>query len=196
LSVREETGTTPVRYTTVAKTSRTAPIKRKPFNWKLVQTWTIPVLFLVFWQVGSKVGWIPHRILPAPTSVFSAGVELWRTGALLQNIEISSARAFAGLAIGGSIGFALGLINGVCPLAEGFLDSAVQMFRTIPSLALIPLVILWLGIGEEAKVSLVALGVFFPLYLNTYHGIKTVDVNLKEMGRVYGLGPWALFRRS
>lgn len=195
MSIQTENAAGRTTYQPAFKSARPAAIKKQPISWKSIQPWVVPVLLLAIWQFGATAGWIPARVLPAPTVVFHAGAELWRSGDLLRNIEISSGRALTGLLIGGSIGFLLGLINGVWALAEGLLDSPVQMFRTIPSLALIPLVILWLGIGEEAKVTLVALGVFFPLYLNTYHGIKTVDVNLKEMGRVYGLGPWALFRR-
>ena len=92
-------------------------------------------------------------------------------------------------------GFVLGLANGTSQTASRLLDSTVQMIRNVPHLALIPLVILWFGIGEEAKLFLVALGVFFPIYVNTYHGVRTVDAGLIEMGRVYGLGRGALFRQ-
>lgn len=156
--------------------------------------WIVPLALLALWQIGAQAGWIAPRTLPAPTAVLKAAVDMTRTGELPHHIAVSAGRALAGLVLGGTIGFLLGLLNGAVVLSDKLLDSTVQMFRTIPSLALIPLVILWFGIGEEAKVVLVAVGVFFPLYLNTYHGIRTADKGLKEMGRVYGLGPWALFR--
>jgi sulfonate transport system permease protein len=106
---------------------------------------------------------------------------------------VSTWRALLGFAIGGGIGLALGLLNGIFPIAEKLLDTSVQMLRNIPHLALIPLVILWFGIGEEAKLFLVALGVMFPIYLNTFHGIRSVDPGLIEMGKVYGLKPADLF---
>jgi sulfonate transport system permease protein len=112
---------------------------------------------------------------------------LWR------HIYISSVRALAGFAIGGVIGLVLGILNGAFPVAEKLLDTSVQMLRNIPHLAMIPLVIMWFGIGEEAKLFLVAIGVIFPIYLNTFHGIHTVDRGLLEMGRIYGLKPGELF---
>jgi len=84
-------------------------------------------------------------------------------------------------------------IAGIIPLAEKMFDTSIQMLRNIPHLAMIPLVILWFGIGEEAKLFLVAIGVLFPLYLNTFHGIRTVDSGMIEMGKVYGLSHWSLF---
>ena len=114
----------------------------------------------------------------------------------LNTFGLSTKRAFIGFFIGGMIGFVLGLLNSMIPIASRLFDTSVQMIRTIPHLALIPLVILWFGIGEEAKVFLVALGVAFPIYLNTYHGIRNVDKGLIEMGRVYRLKGLALFLAS
>jgi sulfonate transport system permease protein len=127
--------------------------------------------------------------------VFSAFWEAARSGVLLNDIAVSSARAIAGLLIGGSIGFLLGLANGVSRLSEQLTDTTLQMLRTIPHLAMIPLVILWFGIGEEAKLFLTSLGVLFPVYLNTFHGVKNVDRDLLEMGRIYGMSGWSLFRK-
>ena len=107
----------------------------------------------------------------------------------------SGARALSGLLIGGSIGFLLGIANGVSKLSEQLTDTTLQMLRTIPHLAMIPLVILWFGIGEEAKLFLTSLGVLFPIYLNTYHGVRNVDRDLVEMGRIYGMSGWSLFRK-
>jgi len=114
---------------------------------------------------------------------------------LLTHTAISTERALKGLLIGGSIGFVLGVVNGIWRSAEALFDSSLQMLRNVPHLAIIPLVILWFGIAESAKIFLVAIGVLFPVYLNTYHGIRTVDRGLIEMARVYGLASWALFWR-
>ena len=114
---------------------------------------------------------------------------------MFDNIRVSFFRAIAGLAVGGGIGFVLGLANGLSRLSETVTDTTLQMVRNIPHLALIPLVILWFGIEEEAKLFLVALGVFFPLYVNTFHGVRSIDPHLIEMGRSYGMTPWLLFRR-
>ena len=155
--------------------------------------WAVPILLIVIWQLLVQVGWLSTRVLPAPTSVVQAGIQLASTGELLRNIGVSTERALAGFAIGGSIGLVLGLLNGIFPIAEKLLDTSVQMLRNIPHLALIPLVILWFGIGEQAKLFLVAVGVMFPIYLNTFHGIRTVDPGLIEMGKVYGLSTPSLF---
>ncbi|WP_019533764.1 aliphatic sulfonate ABC transporter permease SsuC [Paenibacillus ginsengihumi] len=157
--------------------------------------WAVPALVLIVWQALGSAGVIPSRILPTPWAVLEAGYQLARQGTLLESVAVSTQRALLGFAIGGGIGFALGLLNGVVPLAEKLIDSTVQMVRNIPHLALIPLVILWFGIEEEAKLFLVALGVAFPIYLNTFHGIRSVDPGLIEMGKVYGLGRLALFRK-
>ncbi|MCC4620509.1 aliphatic sulfonate ABC transporter permease SsuC [Xanthomonas cassavae CFBP 4642] len=152
--------------------------------------WLLPLAVVTAWQIAASTGWLPERILPAPDAVLRAAATLVQSGELWQHLAISSWRAALGLAIGGSIGLALGLLTGVSRVAERLLDSSLQMLRNVPHLALIPLVILWFGIDEGAKLFLVALGTFFPIYLNTYHGIRSVDPALIEMARNYGLrGP-------
>src|SRR5271170_1063607 len=101
----------------------------------------------------------------------------------------------AGLVVGGGVGFALGIANGWSRVSFGLTDITLQMVRNIPHLALIPLVILWFGIGEEAKLFLVALGVFFPIYVNTLHGVRSVDPQLLEMARAYGMPERTIFWR-
>jgi sulfonate transport system permease protein len=161
----------------------------------IVVQWLLPIGIIVVWQALSVAGFIPTRVLPAPTDVLAAGWRLLKSGELIQNIWVSFWRAIVGFAIGGSIGFAFGLANGLSQRAERVFDSTLQMVRNIPHLALIPLVILWFGIDEEAKLFLVALGVFFPIYINTQHGIRTVDAQLVEMGRTYGMSARTLFWR-
>jgi sulfonate transport system permease protein len=134
------------------------------------------------------------RVLPEPWAVLKAAWHLTQTGELTSNLRVSAGRAFAGLIVGGGLGLALGLLTGVSARAEIALDTSVQMLRNIPPLAMIPLVILWFGIDEGAKLFLVALGVFFPLYLNTFHGIRSVDRGLIEMARSYGVTGWSLYR--
>jgi sulfonate transport system permease protein len=159
-----------------------------------VSPWLLPIFIIIIWQILGQVGIISAKFLPTPSQVLKAGVRLIENGQLQENILISSGRAFAGLFIGGGIGFILGIVNGLNKAMATTFDTSIQMLRTIPHLALIPLVILWFGIGEEAKFFLVALGVSFPIYLNTYNGIKNVDPKLIEMGVVYGLKPFGLFK--
>ena len=160
-----------------------------------LRPWGIPFLLLICWQIFTEIGVISSKVLPPPTEVFSAFISLMQTGELTHNVWVSLWRALCGFFIGGIIGFILGLANGLFKSTEMLFDTSIQMFRNIPHLALIPLVILWFGIGEEAKIFLVAVAVLFPVYLNTYHGIKNVDKGLIEMGRSYGLNSWSLFSK-
>lgn len=155
----------------------------------------LPVAIVIAWQTASSLGLIGNRLMPAPIDVLRAFWDKAASGELAVNIAVSARRAISGLLVGGSIGFILGLANGISSLSYRLTDTTLQMVRTIPSLALIPLVILWFGIGEEAKLFLTAIGVFFPIYLNTLHGVRTVDPQLIEMGRVYGMSGWTLFRK-
>jgi sulfonate transport system permease protein len=171
-----------------------ARIWRLPGADALVQ-WIVPLMIVLVWQAACVGGFVSSRVLPAPSDVALAGWKLLQSGELARNIWVSFWRAGVGFAIGGSIGFAFGLANGLSQLSSRLTDTTLQMVRNIPHLALIPLVILWFGIDESAKLFLVALGVFFPIYLNTLHGIRTVDPQLIEMGRIYGMTDGELFRR-
>jgi len=157
--------------------------------------WIVPLVIVLLWQAACLSGLVPARVLPAPSDVAIAGWKLVKSGELARNIWVSLWRAGIGFLIGGSIGFGLGLANGLSELSSKLTDTTLQMVRNIPHLALIPLVILWFGIDETAKLFLVALGVFFPIYINTLHGIRTVDPQLREMGRIYGMNDRELFRR-
>lgn len=157
--------------------------------------WILPALIIALWEVLSRVGLITPNVLPAPSQVFAAFLTLLQNGELAANIGVSTWRAVTGFAIGGSIGFVLGFANGLSTLSRDLTDTTLQMIRNVPHLALIPLVILWFGIDEEAKLFLVALGVFFPIYVNTLLGIQGVDPHLIEMGRTYGMGRAELVRR-
>ncbi len=162
--------------------------------WQLLLPWLVPVALIAVWQVASAQGWLSSRVLPAPLDVVTAAWRLAESGELWTHVKISAGRALAGLAIGGGLGLVLGLLTGSVRFLETLLDSTIQMVRNIPPLALIPLVILWFGIDESAKLFLIAIAVFFPIYLNTFHGIRNVDPQLIEMGRSYGLSRWQLYR--
>jgi sulfonate transport system permease protein len=172
-------------------TNRTSSLTESKF-W---QPWVIPILILLLWQVLGLSGWLSERILPTPWEVLTALYGVIKDGTIFEYVAVSTKRAFLGFLIGGSIAFVIGLLNGVFPIAERYIDSSVQMVRTIPHLAMIPLVIMWFGIGETSKLFLVSLGVAFPIYLNTFHGIRSVDPGLIEMGKVYGLKGFALFAK-
>ncbi|MDD2729407.1 aliphatic sulfonate ABC transporter permease SsuC [Malikia sp.] len=155
--------------------------------------WLLPLVLIVAWQLAASRGWLSTRVLPAPLDVGRAAWQLTISGELWTHVRISAGRALLGLAVGGGLGLVLGLLTGSVRWIETLLDSTIQMIRNIPALALIPLVILWFGIDETAKLFLIAISVFFPIYINTFHGIRNVDPGLIEMGRTYGLSRWGLY---
>ncbi|TXK73507.1 ABC transporter permease subunit [Paenibacillus sp. N3.4] len=155
--------------------------------------WIVPILIILAWQALTSAGIVAANILPQPLKVLSTLGKVIQSGELFRNMGVSTKRAFIGFLIGGGIGFLLGIINGLSITSEKLADSSIQMVRNVPHLALIPLVIIWFGIGEEVKLILVSLGVFFPIYLNTFHGIRSIDPGLIEMGKVYGLRGFSLY---
>lgn len=165
------------------------------FNPSSLLPWLLPLLLIATWELSARMGWLSTRVLPEPWAVIKAFAQLARSGELWRHLWISTARALSGLAVGGGLGLLLGLLTGSLRWADTLLDTTLQMVRNIPPLALIPLVILWFGIDESAKLFLVSIGVFFPIYLNTFHGIRSVDPGLIEMARSYGLSGWQLYRQ-
>ncbi len=153
-----------------------------------------PVLLVLLWHLASISGVLPPEVLAGPSTVIGSAASLLQTGELQQAIVVSLARAMSGLAIGGSVGIALALVAGLTRLGEDLVDAPMQMLRTVPNVALIPLLIIWFGIGEAPKIALIALATAFPLYLNVYAGIRGVDQSLIEAGRTLGLGRVGLVR--
>jgi sulfonate transport system permease protein len=170
------------------------PLRQRRVSLAALAPWALPAALVAFWQVAAQAGWLSSRVLPEPWAVLTAFWSLAVSGELWTHMRTSLWRAGAGFAIGGGLGLLLGLLTGSSRRAETLLDTTLQMIRNIPALALIPLVILWFGIDETAKLFLLAIGVFFPVYLNTFHGIRSADQGLIEMARSYGLSGWALQR--
>jgi sulfonate transport system permease protein len=146
-----------------------------------------PLLFLLLWELGSRSGLIPERTLAAPSAVMSTLLGMVVTGELPSNLMVSTFRALAGLAIGVTAGTVLALVAGLSRSGEAAVDPLMQIKRTIPTLALTPLFIVWFGIGETPKIALIAFASMFPIYLNLYSGIRGVDVRLLEGARSFGL---------
>jgi sulfonate transport system permease protein len=161
----------------------------------LLLSWLAPAALVIVWEILARAGWISPQVLPAPSKVIATAIKLATTDSLLNDLGVSLLRAAAGFAIGGAVGFVLGVLVGFSRVAEAAIDRSVQMIRAIPFLAVLPLVIVWLGVGEAEKIFLVALGVTFPIYINTTLGIRQVDPKLIELGRVQGLGQLELIRR-
>ncbi|MGX1324693.1 sulfonate transport system permease protein [Bradyrhizobium sp. USDA 377] len=158
-------------------------------------SWLAPVVLVVIWEWLAQAGWLSPQVLPAPSKVIRTAFKLATTGTLLNDLGVSLLRAAAGFAIGTAVGGGLGILVGFSKIAEAAIDRSVQMIRAIPFLAALPLVIVWLGVGETQKIFLVALGVTFPMYINTVLGIRQVDPKLLELGRVQGLSSIQLIHR-
>ncbi|MDH2344158.1 MULTISPECIES: ABC transporter permease subunit [unclassified Bradyrhizobium] len=161
----------------------------------LLLSWLAPVLLVIVWEALAQAGSLSPQVLPAPSKVIRTAYKLVTTGTLLNDLGVSLLRAAAGFALGSAVGGALGILVGFSRIAEAVIDRSVQMIRAIPFLASLPLVIVWLGVGEAEKIFLVALGVTFPIYINTVLGIRQVDPKLLELGRVQGLSSLQLIRR-
>jgi sulfonate transport system permease protein len=152
------------------------------------------VAVLILWQVGATAGWL-GTTTPSPTDVVNAVRELIDTGELAHHLGVSLARVAKGLAIGLSLGLLLGLAAGLLRLAEDLVDGPIQSLRMLPHLALVPIFIIWFGIGETSKIALIAIGPIFPLYLNVLHGIRGVDERIVESARSCGVGRIGLITR-
>jgi sulfonate transport system permease protein len=154
-----------------------------------------PVLLLAIWSLGSAVGWLDPRILSAPWTVVTTTGDLIADGRLQSNLLTSTQRAFLGLGLGVVLGTVLALRSGLSRIGEAVLDGPIQIKRAIPSLALLPLLILWLGIGETMKVTTITLGVFVPIYIHTHNGLRTIDSRYVELAQTVGLSRWSFVRK-
>ncbi|MCT9143458.1 ABC transporter permease [Streptomyces violarus] len=155
---------------------------------------TGPVLLLVLWQLLSSTGSLPPDVLAAPGRIAQVGGDMVADGSLPAAMGTSLQRVAAGLLFGLAVGTGLALLSGLFRVGEDLVDAPVQMLRTVPFVGLIPLFIIWFGIGEAPKVAIITLGVTFPLYLNVYAGIRGVDSQLIEAGESLGLSRWGLVR--
>lgn len=154
----------------------------------------VPVLLLLFWQWLVNRGVYTRGQLPAPVDVWRAAEQLNEAGELWANVRVSLVRVGWGFGIGSLIAIALGLLVGLSRLADALLSPTIGAFRAIPSLAWVPLLILWMGIGEQPKLTLIAIGAFFPVFTSLVGGIRQIDRKLIEVGYAYGLRRLALAR--
>ncbi|MBY0013983.1 ABC transporter permease [Paenibacillus typhae] len=181
------TGTAPVSASNKQKRAYSVRTKTLLSDWAAGAA--IPVAVIVLWQLGGSAGWISPEFLPAPWSILSAFAGLAASGELLHHLGVSIGRAGLGYVIGGVLGLLFGVLTGLFRKAEYLLDPSVQVLRLVPHLAIAPLIILWFGFGEVSKVAIILSGAFFPLYINTFMGIRSVDNKLFEVARVLGFGP-------
>ncbi|MER5957061.1 ABC transporter permease [Streptomyces sp. NPDC001939] len=172
----------PVPRTRVRVRKKLGPGRPIPYGWALG-----PLLLLAVWAAGSGVGLIDARSLPAPWTIAATAGDLIADGRLQSNFATSAQRALLGLVFGTGAGLLLALVSGLSRLGEGLVDGPVQIKRAIPSLALIPLLVLWFGIGETMKVITIALGVFVPIYIHTHNGLRTIDNRYAELAETVRL---------
>jgi ABC-type nitrate/sulfonate/bicarbonate transport system permease component len=150
---------------------------------------------LVLWELVTRTGWVPPLFLPSPLGVLAAGVEMVQSGELLTHVATSLGRILLGFGLGALGGVAVGLAVGVFSLAEAVGTPLIAATFPIPKIALLPLLILWLGIGEASKVAVITLGVFFPMAINTYAGVRHADPLLLRAAVSFGAGRWSLVRK-
>lgn len=146
----------------------------------------VPIAILVLWQLASTLGWVPAHRLPTPESVVLAAIDLGERGLLGLYVAISTQRVLIGFALGAVVGLVLGAVVGLSKLADGALAPTVGALRAVPSLAWAPLLLLYLGFGEDSKVALIAIGAAFPVYTTVAGALRHVDRQLVELGRAYG----------
>jgi sulfonate transport system permease protein len=156
---------------------------------------SVPVALAVTWWLGTRQGWIADHVLASPGAVWDAFVELWQSGDLADYVAASFWRVAFGLSIGIAVGLALGIVSGLWSIGEDLVDPTMQMFRAVPFLALVPLLLAWFGIDETFKVVLIATSCAVPMYTYTYLGTRNVDRKVVEAARGFGLRGWGLVRR-
>ena len=157
--------------------------------------WILPVAILLFWFVAYSLEWINPVLFSSPVEVAKAFFAAFQDGTFVENLSVSVGRWLSGFAIGGGLGLAAGALTGLSKFSERFLDPSLQMLRTVPIMGLVPLFILWFGLGETPKVILIAVATFFQMYIQVFMGIRNIDRKLIEVGRVYELSLWEMLRR-
>jgi sulfonate transport system permease protein len=155
----------------------------------------VPLAAIVLLELSSRAGWVAAHLLPPPSEVVQTLWYLLKQGHLPAHVLASSVRVFTGFAIGAALALAVGALVGLNHRAERLLDPTFQALRAIPSLAWVPLLLLWLGIDEWPKLVLIAIGAFFPVYMGVASGFRDVDRKLVEVARMAGLSQWGLVRR-
>ncbi|MFN5305090.1 MAG: ABC transporter permease [Pseudanabaena sp.] len=155
----------------------------------------VPIILLFIWEIASKAGWVAPNLLPAPSTVLGTINDLGKSGDLWKHIGITVYRVAVGFVIGVGVATVLGAVTGYSKIIHDLIDPLLQSLRSIPSLAWVPLFLLWMGIQETPRIALIAVGVFFPVYLSLMSGIRSVDRKLVEVGKIYRLTGLQLIQR-
>ncbi|MGY4724554.1 ABC transporter permease [Burkholderia pyrrocinia] len=168
--------------------------RRDPLRAWRVAGLALPFAALALLEYGVRHGWLPDHLVPAPSEILDTLARMGITR-VARHIGASTLRVAAGFAAGAGLALAVGAAMGLSRRIDALLEPTFQALRAIPSLAWVPVLLLWLGIDEAPKITLIAIGAFFPVHLAVVAGIRDVDRKLVELGAVYRLGPVALFRR-
>ena len=179
----------PAQGRAVRKTRRLGLAAPHPLGWVLG-----PVLVALIWTLGSASGVIDARILPAPWTTVATAIDLIREGRLQENLAISAWRAAQGLAFGVSAGVLVALVAGLSLFGGYLFDGVIQLKRAIPTLALMPLLVVWFGIGEVMKVTVIAVTVFIPIYIHTHNALRSIDLRYVELAETLRLSRWRFIR--
>lgn len=150
---------------------------------------------VVLWELFTRIGWVPALFLPSPVGVIQELIEMIRSGEVFVHLWASLQRLFLGFAGGALAGIAVGVTVGFFSMAEAVGTPLIAATFPIPKIALLPLLILWLGIGEASKVAVIGLGVFFPMAINTYTGVRQADASLVRAAVSFGAGRWSVIRK-
>ena len=176
--------------TSASSASQQEPVaasRKRPFVSAVLERAISPLILLAAWEIAARTGVLPERVLAAPSQILTTMGELIVSGEIGSNVLVSLRRVLIGLAVSLSLGTALALVAGLSRRGEVAVDSPMQMARTLPFLGLVPLFILWFGIGEFTKIALIAFATTFPMYLTLYSGIRGIDSKLVEAARLFGL---------
>lgn len=160
--------------------------------------YTTPLLLLVLWQIASWRGWLSATVSASPIEVGKAAVRLWRVGApatLGEDLRVSLTRALVGLVVGGGVAALAATFAGLSRVGEQLFNGPVQILNTVPFLALLPVMIMWFGIGDASKIALIALAAGLPVYINLFSALRGVDQRLIEMAQAAGASRWRLVTR-
>ena len=181
---------------TLDPTSQTRARRPRSLRWsRALLGFVVPVALALFWEFAVRAGWSNGRLVPPPSVIWATLAELAQSGELWRHVRATVARVVAGFGLGVVAGTLLGAISGYSAILRRLLDPTLQALRAIPSIAWVPLFILWFGIFEQSKITLIAVGVFFPVYLGVMGAIMSVDRKIVEVGHVFRLSGPALVRR-
>lgn len=162
---------------------------------KVLQGLVLPLIVIILWEILSGLGWLNVYLIPPPTQIGDRLLIIAGSGELIKHLGASLYRVVCGFSLALCIALPLGFLLGLAPGARDLLSPSLSFFQQIPGIAWIPMFILWLGIDEASKIAIIVYSAFFPIFLNTLHGIASTDPKLKEVAYTYGLSRWGLITR-